>query len=200
MPFPRRLLTSGEQVVHEMRPHWKARVAPIVWTIVVWAAAGLIYGQLGDGQRAWLIPGALLVWIVVAGWPLLRWRFTEYTVTNERLISRSGVIAKRAKEIPLERINDVTFTQSVLDRLLGAGDLVLESAGESGQQLFNDIGHPEQIQKLIYETSEARKAAFRAGGGQSSIADEIAKLGDLLDRGLITDDEFAARKRRLLSS
>lgn len=200
MPFPKKLLTSNEQIVREMRAHWKALIRPVVLTIIVWGAAGFAYTAIGSGP-AWIaLVVALVLWIVVAGWPILQWRFTEYAITNERLIARSGVIAKHAKEIPLETINDITFTQTLLDRILRAGDLVLESAGERGQQVFNDIGRPEQIQKLIYETAEARKVAFSRGGAHLSVADEIAKLADLRDRGVISSADFEARKAKLLES
>ncbi len=197
MAFPRKLLTAGEEILLELHPHWKVLVGPVFWTLVVWGLATLVINQV-TGVAGWIVFGvAALAWVWFAVAPAARWRFTEYVLTNERLIARSGVIAKRATEIPLERINDITFTQSMLERVLHCGDLVLESAGEFGQQRFTDIADPAGVQKRIYEATEVRKGLEMRGG---SVADEIAKLADLRDRGVLTDAEFEARKRKLLEA
>lgn len=199
MGFPRELLTEGEAVVREVRPHWKALVAPVFRTVVIWSVAGYLIAIVDDGWLRWTLAGvALALWWWLAGLRLLRWRFTLFVLTNERLITRSGVIAKRSKEIPLETINDVAFNQTVLDRMLGSGDLVIESAGEHGQEVFDDIPEPASMQKEIYTAAERRKG-LDAPAAAGSVADEIAKLADLRDRGVLTADEFEARKRRLLS-
>lgn len=202
MGFPRRLLTEDEEVILDLRPHWKALIGPVFWTIVIGALAGLAYVTMPEGDvqsplRIALVIVAFVVWFRVAGLPLVRWRFTFFVLTNERVISRTGVIAKHSKEIPVETINDVTFNQSVLERILNAGDLIIESAGESGQNRFTDIRRPEQVQLEIYRASEARKTLGRPSGGTSA-ADELAKLADLRDRGVLTPEEFEARKQRVL--
>lgn len=207
MPFPQKLLTDDEHIILDLRPHWKALAEPLLWSVLL-AVAAILLGSKVSGDNAaairWAIAGAAIVaWIWLAGIRLARWKFTEFVLTNERLIARSGVIAKVSKEIPLERVNDVTVTQSMLDRLLRSGDIRLESAGEFGQQTFDDIGHPVEVQKKIYEAAEARKgpaivSGAHPGPGGGSVADELAKLADLRDRGALTEDEFQQRKRRLL--
>lgn len=204
MPFPRRLLTEGEVIVLDLRPHWIALVKPVFWTVVIGSITGLIYVKTGgktDVRQVlqWIIIGiAFVLWVPLAAVPAIRWRFTLFVLTNERVITRTGVIAKHSKEIPLETINDVTFGQSILERMIGAGDLVIESAGESGQNRFADIRSPEQVQLEIYRAAEARKGIGRAGG--PSLADELAKLADLREKGVLTDEEFQARKRKLLET
>ena len=204
MPFPRRLLTEGEEIILDLRPHWIALLKPIFWTVVVGAVAGFLYVKTGgktDVRQVlqWIIIGvAFVVWVPLAAIPAIRWRFTLFVLTNERVITRSGVIAKKSKEIPLETINDVTFSQGVLERIIGAGDLVIESAGESGQNRFTDILSPEQVHLEIYRAAESRKGIGRAGG--PSLADELAKLADLRDKGVLSEDEFQSRKRKLLES
>jgi uncharacterized membrane protein YdbT with pleckstrin-like domain len=199
MPFPRKLLTSGEDVLLELHPHWKALVAPGLLTVVLWAGATLLINKI-DASAGWVVFAlAAVLWLWLAVAPVLQWRFTEYVLTNERLISRAGVIAKRTTEIPLERINDITITQSVFERILHCGDLVLESAGEFGQQRFSDVGAPAEVQKRIYEATEVRKG-IDARGSAPSVADELSKLAELRDRGVLTDAEFQARKSKLLKS
>ncbi|HVL89219.1 MAG TPA: PH domain-containing protein [Actinomycetota bacterium] len=203
MPFPTRLLTEDEHVILDVRPHWKALIEPMLSTMAIVTVAAVLIVKIGPARPAalrWAVAGAaVMVWIWAAGLQLARWKFTEFVLTNERIIARSGVIAKVSREIPLERVNDVTVTQSMLDRVLRSGDIRLESAGEYGQTTFDDIGHPVEVQKQIYEAAEGRR-----GLGPdlihhpASVADELAKLADLRDRGALTAEEFDARKKRLL--
>jgi uncharacterized membrane protein YdbT with pleckstrin-like domain len=103
-------------------------------------------------------------------------------------------------EIPLERVNNVNFSQSLVERLLGVGDLLIESGGQDGQQTFTDIAQPEKVQNIIHSTIQARGGIrSEATPGSSSIAGELERLEALRDRGTITDDEFLEQKRRLLS-
>lgn len=206
MALPRRLLTEGEEIILDLRPHWIALAAPVFASIViVVAAVAAAYGvgrtSLSDSSITWYaIEGvALLAWLILALPGIARWMTTQFALTNERLISRSGVVAKRSKEIPLEAINDVTFTQTFFDRMVGAGNLIVESAGERGQETFARIAKPETVQKAIYAASEKRKGL---GGAPalSSVADEIGKLATLRDQGAITAEEFEARKHKLLEA
>ena len=202
MPFPRKLLTEGEEIVLDLRPHWISLLKPVFWTVAIGSLTGLIYVKIGGESSTkqvlqWVVIGiAFVLWIPLALAPAIRWRFTLFVLTNERVITRSGVIAKHSKEIPLETINDVTFAQSIIERMIGAGDLTIESAGESGQNRFTDIRKPESVQLEVYRAAEARKGLGRPGG--PSLADELAKLADLRDKNVLTEEEFQARKRKLL--
>ena len=204
VPYPRKLLTEGEEVLLDLRPHWIALVGPVFWTIVIAAITGLVWVKTGGETdvRTWLRLAvaalAFIVWIPVSALPAVRWRFTLFVLTNERVITRGGVIAKHSKEVPLETINDVTFTQRIFERMIGAGNLIIESAGESGQNRFTDVRHPEQVQLEIYRAAEARKGIGRPGG--PSLGDELGKLADLRDRGVLTEEEFQERKRKLLGT
>ncbi|TMK22850.1 MAG: PH domain-containing protein [Actinobacteria bacterium] len=204
VPFPRRLLTEGEEIILDLRPHWVALLKPVLWTIVIGSLTGLIWVKTG-GQTSvrhvlqWVVVGvAFVLWVPLALAPAIRWRFTTFVLTNERVITRSGVVAKHAREIPLETVNDVTFRQGILERMIGAGSLIIESAGEHGQDAFAEVRKPEHVQLEIYRASEARKGLGRPGG--HSLADELAKLAELRDKGVLTDEEFQARKRKLLES
>ena len=141
--------------------------------------------------------------IVSAAWvlvQLIKWRTTYFVVTSHRLIYRQGVVSRDGVEIPLERVNNVNFGQSVLERMLGVGDLLIESGGKDGQQTFTDIAQPEKVQNIIHSTIQSRGGIrSEATPGTMSIAGELERLEALLDRGTITDDEFLEQKRRLLS-
>jgi uncharacterized membrane protein YdbT with pleckstrin-like domain len=143
---------------------------------------------------------SLVALFLLAGLPFLKWRFTMFVLTSDRLITRSGIISKHSKEIPLERINDVTFTQTIIERALGAGDLFLESAGERGQTHITNIRKPEQVQLMIYKETEENTNRMMRGGGTSgqSIPDQIETLARLRDQGVLSDTEFEEKKQELL--
>jgi uncharacterized membrane protein YdbT with pleckstrin-like domain len=94
---------------------------------------------------------AVMLWLIV---PVLRWRTTIYELTTRRLRVRSGIVTRRGRDIPLARINDVSFEKGLLDRLLGSGRLVVESAGEHGQILLNDIPRVEYTQATLFRLVE----------------------------------------------
>jgi uncharacterized membrane protein YdbT with pleckstrin-like domain len=201
MPFPKRLLTEGEKIVLDLRPHWIELAGPAFATVVILAAVITAEVRLSLSTNASLgvVAAGFVLWCIVALPKIAKWATTRFVLTNERLISRSGVFAKRSKEIPLEVVNDITFRQTFFGRIVGAGTLVVESAGERGQESFSNIRRPETIQKEIYTASEARKGL---GGGRTSgsVAEEIEKLAALRENGTITPEEFEARKRLLLES
>lgn len=206
--FPRELLADHEEIRFELRPHWMALIRPAFWTIVslVILIVGSKYAsdraaETGLQQAVALI--ALVIWIVGAVIPFLRWLYTLFVLTTDRLITRSGIIAKRSKEIPLERINDVAFTQSVLERLLGAGSLLIESAGERGQERITDVRHPEQVQLEIYKEAEENNNRMMRGGAPASqptptVPEQIEALARLREQGVLTEEEFDAKKKDLL--
>jgi uncharacterized membrane protein YdbT with pleckstrin-like domain len=162
MAFPRRLLTEGEELVMDLRPHWIALVGPVLVTILVIVGWIIALPRLpGDGRGhdilVWVTWGAgVIILIVYPVRAFIRWATSHFVVTTQRLIHRVGLIAKDSMEVPLERINDVRFHQGVLERMIGAGDLIIESAGERGQEVFSNIRRPENTQKVIYE--RARQA------------------------------------------
>ncbi|MFN2590714.1 MAG: PH domain-containing protein [Actinomycetota bacterium] len=204
MPFPRRLLSEGEQLVLDVRPHWIALLGPVAVTIVIVAAAvaGLVY--VPDTWPAW-VRWAIVAAAVVAflAWPareIVAWVTSHFVVTSDRLIHRSGWFAKRSMEIPLEKISDVRFNQSVFERLIGAGDLTIESPGEFGQETFDNVRRPEDVQKLIYEMGEENQRRMSTPGTTPSVAGELERLDRLRQEGVLTDQEFQAQKLRLLRS
>ncbi len=198
MSYPARLLTEGEVVVRAFRPHWKSLVIPVLWTVPAVVGAVLNESLTPTGFPRNAIYGIIgLGWIVIAGMPILRWWFSKFVLTNERLILRKGIVARSGVEIPLEVINDVLFSQTVFERILGFGDLVIESAGEQGQSRFSDIPRPEDFQSELYRQREIR-ARDLSGVGPEPAVDTLARLARLHEDGVISDTEFAAKKQKLL--
>jgi uncharacterized membrane protein YdbT with pleckstrin-like domain len=158
--FPESVLTKDEHVEIHLHPHWKAMVRPVFVAVVLIAAvicAAVFLPSGGAYAIALLAIGAvalvLLVWLSV--WPWMKWRTTHYVFTNERVIMREGVFSREGRDIPLNRVNDVSFQHSFFERMLGCGTLTIESAGERGQVVLNEIPRVEKIQSQLYELVEA---------------------------------------------
>ena len=213
MPFPRKLLNDDEQIVLDLHPHWWFFAPPLLALI-----GALILGILAlanDVHTAVKIPVGIIVLGLLAwfGWRYLRWITTNFVVTSDRLIYRHGVLSKHGIEIPLDRVNTVFFRQSIFERIVGAGDLVIESASETGRQRFSNVRKPSAVQNEIYrqiEANENRKydrvgvsAAAGSSAGQrtddtESIPAQIRQLDELRKQGLLTEEEFTRKKQQLL--
>jgi uncharacterized membrane protein YdbT with pleckstrin-like domain len=209
--FPRRLLVEGEELVLDLRPHWIALVRAAfvaVLVIVAWSVlltgSRLPAGTAGDALR-WIVLGVgafLLVWYTLRD--TIEWLTSNFVVTTDRVVHREGFIAKRSMEIPLEAINDVRFQQGVLERMIGAGTLVIHSASEAGREEFADVRDPETVQKTIYHQGELNQQRMRGAGpvvpAAPSITTELQRLADLRERGVLTEQEFQEQKARILRS
>jgi uncharacterized membrane protein YdbT with pleckstrin-like domain len=213
VPFPRKLLNDREEIVLDLHPHWWFFATPLLALV-----AAVILGVLtlvNDLHTAIQVPVGLIVLACLAwfGWRYLRWVTTNFVVTTDRLIYRHGVLSKHGIEIPLDRVNTVFFRQSIFERLVSAGDLVIESASETGRQRFSNVRKPSDVQNEIYrqiEANENRKydrVGVSAAAGTSatqraddteSIPEQIRELDALRKQGLLTEEEFARKKQQLL--
>jgi uncharacterized membrane protein YdbT with pleckstrin-like domain len=155
MAYPKKLLSEDEQVVLETHPHWKTLVVPFLELLVVLAVAGFLLGRFDQGWARWTTVGlGLLFVLVLFGVPLLRWRTTLFVITTHRVVTRSGILTRTGRDVPLNRVNDVTFTENLLERVLRCGTLVVESAGERGQVVLTDIPRVSEVQHQLYELTE----------------------------------------------
>lgn len=154
MTISAKLLSPGEHVIISTRTHWKALVVPVLVLLLTCGATGFLLAVLPSGS--WHTIGVLAVLVVAAAvviWftvrPFLVWVTASYTVTNRRLINRSGVFVRRGRDIPLHRINDVSHERGVLDRMLGCGTLVISDASEEGRSVLPDVPDVESLQLKI---------------------------------------------------
>lgn len=206
MPFPKRLLLDHEELVFDLKPHWIAIVPAVLWGILSVVAGWFLYGLASDhhsgvGKKIVLL-AVLLSLVILTVAPILRWMFTMFVLTSDRLVTRRGIVAKQSKEIPLERINDVSFSQSIFERMVGAGDLLIESAGERGQERISHVRKPESVQMRIYKVMEdnanrmSRPAAPERR--EDTIPEQLEALARLKEAGTISEDEFQSKKAELL--
>jgi uncharacterized membrane protein YdbT with pleckstrin-like domain len=197
MPFPERLLNQGEEIVVDVRPHPCVLAGPVAWAVLFVAAAAV--GTVVDLPVVadWVLVALVALALIHLLARYLRWRSTNLIVTTDRLVRRSGVMAKQGREIPLNHLSDISYHQSLLDRVIGAGDLLLESAGRDSAEVFPSIPHPAEVQNQIYRLMSAREAVA-APRPALSLPEQLEKLAELHVRGVLSDAEFETTKARLL--
>ncbi|MGL5857192.1 MAG: PH domain-containing protein [Angustibacter sp.] len=156
MPYPRKLLADGEIVEVEMHPHAKALVLPVLALLVVvpvasFTAASVPAGAVRVPLRVLVAVVAVAILVPLTVLPFLRWVTTHYVITDRRLITRQGILARSGRDMPIARINDVSFSHTLFERVLGCGTLVVESAGERGQLVLADVPKVEDVQRRLSE-------------------------------------------------
>jgi uncharacterized membrane protein YdbT with pleckstrin-like domain len=212
-PYPEKLINEGETVVLDLKPHWWffwkhiAAGAALLVALIVWV------GPLDSSKWAkYPLVIAIVVYAAFVVVKYLTWTYTHFVLTDRRVISRSGIVSKKGTEVPLDRVNNIDFSQGLFERVIGAGDLSIESAGKDGQSHFENVRHPDMVQQEIYrqmEVNSRRQAGWHADAiAQSAprsapaaapdVADQISKLAALRDSGAITSEEYEAKKAELL--
>lgn len=170
--IPRRLLSDDEEVVIVLRPHGKKLVWPALLLLVVSPVAtyGAAVVPAGEAQPWLRLAVGVLAGLVVlrfAVWPFLRWLTTSYVVTDRRLITRSGVITRQGRDLPLSRVKDVTFEHGgLLERMLRCGTVVVESDGERGQLVLRDVPRVEEVQRDVYRLADDDEQRRRGVDGR----------------------------------
>jgi uncharacterized membrane protein YdbT with pleckstrin-like domain len=205
MGFPEDALAPHEKLVLNLHPHPWVLAQPVALLVVALGAG--IAATFYDVPALKVV--AALAVVVAAFWFLSRfvvWYATFFVLTSDRVIYRSGIIRRHSREIPLDKVNTVSTSQNIFERMLRIGDIEIESASTDGAQVFDNIRRPDDVRKEIYvqmESNENRKfdrmgQAAHGGGGGSDVAGQIAQLADLRDRNAITEAEYQTKKNELL--
>jgi uncharacterized membrane protein YdbT with pleckstrin-like domain len=215
MGFPKSHLNQSEEVVMDLHPHWWFLVPRGALLLAVLALGGYALTlEDSSGDKALKVGAAIVVLAALLYFVMkvLTWLSTDFVVTSERCIYRSGIFTKKGVEIPLDRINTVFFHQGVFERIIRAGDIGIESAGENSRQEFSDIYNPVLVQTTIYRQMEQyeNRRQDRLGdvvrGANSpvpasaglSVAEQLEKLEQMKQRGSLTEAEFQSQKAKLL--
>ena len=161
MSFPTKLLAQGEDVYLDSKPNWSYLFWPSAFTLLVIAAciAVVVLWTSRPGYVNWILLGCGLAALVFFGVRYLGWFTTSFVVTSQRIVYRTGVLRTTGREIPIGRVQDVTYHQTIVERLVRAGSLTVESAGRYGQDPFPDISRPAEVQSLI------NRVVGQSGGG-----------------------------------
>ena len=155
MAYPDDLLVPGEHIVLHRHPHWKKIVIPVLVLLVVVGSASYVAALLAAqawATSAWIalaVVGAVLVgWFTVV--PIIRWRTTHFVITSSRVLIREGVFTRQGIDIPMNRINSVQFRHNIVERILGCGTLIIESASDEPLE-FDDVPNVERVYTLLYQ-------------------------------------------------
>jgi membrane protein YdbS with pleckstrin-like domain len=215
MPYPKKNLVPGEELVLDLRPHPVALALPALVTLVVVVVGIYLLVKLHGFLDLLALAAIAVILIVYPVRRLTAWLTSYFVVTSDRVIQREGWIARKSIEIPLEQINDIRFTQGIFERMIGAGDLMIRSASNDGPTTFEDIRHPEEVQKTIYHQGELNNQRIHQGRptpaaapvaaptgpitpGVPNISTELERLADLRAKGILTEEEFEAQKAKIL--
>lgn len=163
MGYPRDLLSDGEEIAFEIRPHWRALLIPGLVLVGVLVGLGFLLSKWGSwfadaeffqnlGQWG-LIAAGLFILVVFVVRPLLFWFTTLFVFTNRRIIIRSGLVARKGADMPLSKVNNVSFSISMGGRILNYGTLEIDSASDDSL-VIHDVPNVEDIQREINRLHE----------------------------------------------
>jgi uncharacterized membrane protein YdbT with pleckstrin-like domain len=213
-------LMPNEKMVLASNPHWfyfwkqvLAGFGLIGLLLILWT----VEADWVDTSIGWITLIAFIVLLVNTIYEFVQWQTTRFAITDQRVAYQSGIFRRRGVSIPLNRINNVNFEQSFISRMLNNGVVTIESAGETGDSVFENIPDPENVRALIFAGVEAdeqadsdRDAAALAKAMQQhvpppppassdkSAQERLAALDDLKAQGLVDDAEYAAKRQQIL--
>jgi uncharacterized membrane protein YdbT with pleckstrin-like domain len=218
-------LMPGEEMILASNPHW----------FYFWKQVAAAFGLVGllvlmwtlddgwlDDALGWITLVAFVVLILDLIYEFIQWQTTRFAITDQRVAYQSGIFRRRGVSIPLNRVNNVNFEQSLIARMLNNGVVTIESAGQTGDSVFENIPNPEQVRTVIFAQVEAdehrdsdRDAAALAKAMRDhvepapsatpppaapSVQDRLAALDDLKAQGLIDDAEYARKRQQILDA
>lgn len=212
-------LMPGENMVLFSHPHWWYFWKQVLGGVGVLAAVLLAVWAGGFLETAftWIAIVGGVLWVLDTVYELVQWRTTRFAVTDQRVAYQSGFLRRKGVSIPLNRVNNVNFEQSFIARMTGNGIVTIESAGETGDSVFENIPDPDRVRSVIFNQMSAYDAADsdrdaaalaqairdQAGGAGStskSVEDRLAELDHLRSTGMISDDEYATKRAEILGS
>ncbi|MET0911117.1 MAG: PH domain-containing protein [Ilumatobacteraceae bacterium] len=217
MAGPQLQLMPGEKMILHEHPHWWffwKQVAAGIGVLALVALWVMWDGTLGT-IAGWLVVLAFVVWLLNTIYQFAQWQTTRFAVTDQRVAYQSGFTRRRGVSIPLNRVNNVNFDQNLMARILNNGTVTIESAGESGDSVFENIPNPEHVRNTIFAQVEADEVADSkrnaqnmrdamqglpsdAPGGGGSTAERLQQLNELREKGLVTLEEFEAKRKEIV--
>jgi uncharacterized membrane protein YdbT with pleckstrin-like domain len=163
--YPEKLLAPGESIAFELKPHWRALIWPAFVLVIEVFIATWAFFAFDSTVFRWIV---VAVGVVILTWqvalPFLTWLTTQYVFTSRRIIVRRGLLTKQGRDMPLSKVNNVSFEVSVLGRILNYGTLEVESASDDGDLIINDVPNVEDIQRQVYELHELDDSRRRGHG------------------------------------
>jgi membrane protein YdbS with pleckstrin-like domain len=268
MALPRKFLNEDEELLAELHPHWIFLFGPLFSSIAVWAAI-IVIVVLWRNPPGWTNYPFLILALIPGLWLLgrfVRWKSYDVALTSTRILVRQGILGRDTVQLRLQRITEVNVRQTLIERMLGTGSLVIDVQGEDDSLTLEYMRKPAVVQRVInsqineivgggrreaipYDmqpadrrgsatrahdhddddhddhdddwkddrashhdtppfgvaaSSQASPAPAAAPGSSAAhvpfeIRDRLIELDDLRKRGIISEEEFAAKKSELLN-
>jgi uncharacterized membrane protein YdbT with pleckstrin-like domain len=155
VPYPDKLLAADEEVVLHLHPHWRRLVRPVAVFLLAAGIGGFGLGSVEHpAVRLVLLVALLGVVGVLSLWPVLTWAATHLVCTTHRILIRTGVFSRSGRDVPLGRIEEISFESTLVERMLRSGTLTVQTAGDRGEFVFRDVPRVEEAQGLLYELLE----------------------------------------------
>ena len=199
-------LQEGERILYRAYPSRVPLVPPLTLAAIA-ALAGLVAWNLSGQQQRWVLAVAGVVVGVALLWALARYvelAANQYVLTDRRLLRIRGILSQSSMDSYLDKINNAEHHQTFWGRLLGFGDVEIDTASENGAEVFPRISQPLAFKRAVdaaiiaFRNAPSGQAAVAASSSSSSGAERIRQLKRLLDDGLISPAEFEAKRKQLL--
>src|SRR5580693_6666387 len=151
MALPRKFLNEDEELLAELRPHWIFLFGPLFTSIGVWAALIVLVVLWRNAPSALNYP-ILIIALIPGLWLLgrfVRWRSYVVALTSTRVLVRQGILGRDTVQLRLQRITEVNIRQTLVERVLGTGSLLIDVQGEDDTLTLEYMRKPAVVQRVI---------------------------------------------------
>ena len=198
-------LKRDEKIILETQKHWMVLIGPFILTLIV-SIIGFVAGSYGV-----LIA---IIFICYFIYKIVQRNNDIWVVTNLRVIDEYGVFSNNSKESPLDKINNITYNQSLIGKMFSYGNVQIQTAAEIGSTTYYLVVNPDELKDTITHMQEEYKSqqikmqatelakAIAAGqqNNKTDVASELEKLHELKLKGILTEEEYKERKTKILNS
>ena len=158
-------LRKDEQILIETHKHWYVLIIPFLFSLILISSSIYFFTNLNP-LRWWYFtfPFVAVIYFV---FKYYSWKFDLWVVTNYRVIDEFGVFSINSKESPIDKINNVSYQQSLLGRIMGFGDVQIQTAAEMGETSYSNISRPQKLKEALsnaqelYKEYQMNKQAFK---------------------------------------
>ena len=197
-------LKKDEKVIIETKPHWFTLVGPFITTLIA-----LIIGIAIGGY--WILITVVFIGYFI--YKVIARNNNLWAVTNLRVIDEFGVLSNNSKESQLEKINNVSYSQSFFGKMFGYGDVQIQTAAEIGSMTYLSVENPKELKDTITHMQEEYKShqmkrqanelasaiAAEQQNNKTDVASELEKLHDLKQKGILSEEEYLSLKTKTLN-
>ena len=187
----RTTLQKGEKVLLVTYSNWTHLIGPV---LIALAGLGASY-FIGFRHWGWLVALAGIMYFILQ---YFTWKVNIWVVTNFRVIDEAGLLSHYAKESPLEKINNVSYDQTLIGRLFNFGHVEIQTAAETGSTNYYHVNHPRKLKDTITTAQSDHKNGQFGNQAAPTASAELEKLFELKQKGALSEEEYNRAKSKLL--